>query len=1503
MSRFTKNITNNVISMKFWPIFGLFFLFCLIIGIPFIFKSANAAASDPVAAPPEENAGEYLTIDGMTQAKQGSLRLGTSNNAPPFNYQMEVLGEGAVSTEAVVEQNLMVGKTTSTFFVDATNNRVCVGPCLGITGSKLEIGGGTWSISTQNNNALSSASSSAEGLYGASVHPGSSAGVQGTSASDLGEGIRAESQKTTGAIGQSTAVFDKVLLAYGTSWYDRTVQASDATSNDVYTTAETNGMIYDGAIYFGLTSPFNRIYISIDPKTPTTGVVTWEYCSAANCTSSTGWSAINGTGTPYSGAYHFNANYPNPTTVVLWNGVPPSNFSKTNDNTLTGGALNDIDGLYYVRARVNGTTFPNPRPVGSQMVPVPMSTVYGYSQTGYGIYGGNATAYGLWDAYFDGRVEGSRDVSGAKLVRTALKDSLLPYTAGQEVDHFFRNYYPNRVASDGTYLYVGQKGSLVNGTWYGYEVLKVSKATGQVVQTFNLGFTSDMLFDGTYIWQAKGDYPGSIGRINVSTSIAERRSIPNLNPPDPYGDNIPNGNGTCPLGYIAKSGTTLWAVQPGNTNCFGYAYHDRLLRFDTTTYNNNPNTWTPNLQLEFDHVRQFPTSIIYDGTNLWVSFRDNNSVYKLNAITPDSNSDNILNAADYTVVNVPGPTDLVNDATNNVIWVSSDEAGTQNDGAYFINRSTNARSSLIPTTTGYSGGFGPWAIDYDGTNVWVGTNKNSNTGYADRFNAVNAIASPGTVSVSHFPTTIGRTENDILYDSSANAVWVVSHDSSNSIARLDPATGAVQSVFDYSLKNLSVKKFDGTYLWIANGTNIWKVRAEDGFVMWQKSFTAAPTEIYFDGNNAWASFSSSDQILKINPVTGDPRCAVPVPVGSHPSSVIFDGQYYWYLAAGTGDIVKFNGSTCAIVSTYDLTSAPDSLVKMAYDGSYLWALSPTENLVYTLNPSSGKAMAWLGLIASGVSDIVYDNYHFWTINTTNNTASRFYTRQNKVCSVPARQTCSSDNDCDAAGGCFPEAIAMKDNNSLGFGTGTGPTQAAFDGTYLWIINPGSDSLTRLNVGLPSDRVDYSLDDTPNGIVFDGTYLYVSYADIGLGKIYSGSGYGNTNMSRQLTLRSDNSSIPQEGSINISGFGRIGGTLTANYDFITTNNAWPSIGSGDVMINPDDTTWTQSGALSGATTVNCLIETSARTLMAGTNGGLVYRSTNNGATWSSVSIGVSNPVSVMTRVGTRLTLGVNVGFIPTIYTSTNDGVNWNSVQAFSGAYYVDALYASQNGYVYASTHGQMHSYHADIYQSVDGGASWNPSPVANISTTAYVTSFTEQASGVLFAGLTSGEIYRSIDNGVTWSLYTTLFPAENIKSMFRAGNGYLYAGTSVGGVFRSIDYGMTWSKIALPSTTEVRQFVQSGNSIYAVAAGGKVFSSTDNGGSWQLITTITSTPQLTSVILSSLGYLYTGTGTGLVYQSGLGVLGVGTKRCPAGHYITNITTNASGAVVRIDCRGL
>lgn len=103
--------------------------------------------------------------------------------------------------------------------------------------------------------------------------------------------------------------------------------------------------------------------------------------------------------------------------------------------------------------------------------------------------------------------------------------------------------------------------------------------------------------------------------------------------------------------------------------------------------------------------------------------------------------------------------------------------------------------------------------------------------------------------------------------------------------------------------------------------------------------------------------------------------------------------------------------------------------------------------------------------------------------------------------------------------------------------------------------------------------------------------------------------------------------------------------------------------------------------------------------------------------------------------------------------------------------------------------------------------------------------------ILFVA-TSGGVYRSVDNGLTWGVLN-LGVVTNSFSCMATMDSIIYIGTNGSlavaddGIFKSSDLGVTWSKCRIGKIDQMQPF---GNKLFINATGG-IFSSNDQGISW------------------------------------------------------------------------
>jgi len=103
---------------------------------------------------------------------------------------------------------------------------------------------------------------------------------------------------------------------------------------------------------------------------------------------------------------------------------------------------------------------------------------------------------------------------------------------------------------------------------------------------------------------------------------------------------------------------------------------------------------------------------------------------------------------------------------------------------------------------------------------------------------------------------------------------------------------------------------------------------------------------------------------------------------------------------------------------------------------------------------------------------------------------------------------------------------------------------------------------------------------------------------------------------------------------------------------------------------------------------------------------------------------------------------------------------------------------------------------------------------------------------LLAGTISGGVFRSTNNGTSWTEINNGITIKQVWAMAVIGNS-VFAGTTNGGIFKSVDNGNNWilSNTGIPTTTIIRAFAQFGTKLFATTTNSGVYVSLDNGASW------------------------------------------------------------------------
>jgi len=132
----------------------------------------------------------------------------------------------------------------------------------------------------------------------------------------------------------------------------------------------------------------------------------------------------------------------------------------------------------------------------------------------------------------------------------------------------------------------------------------------------------------------------------------------------------------------------------------------------------------------------------------------------------------------------------------------------------------------------------------------------------------------------------------------------------------------------------------------------------------------------------------------------------------------------------------------------------------------------------------------------------------------------------------------------------------------------------------------------------------------------------------------------------------------------------------------------------------------------------------------------------------------------------------------VHRSLDGGSTWSAYSEGLTSFDVRDIQIDAAGTVRVATFGH------GLFSRTDANAAWAPAGLA----ATYASSLLEPEPGVLLAGV-NGYVYRSIDDGSTWSARSLEGYSVWVQSL-AANDNYVFAATDLG-IFRSADAGQTW----------------------------------------------------------------------------------------------------------------
>jgi len=292
-------------------------------------------------------------------------------------------------------------------------------------------------------------------------------------------------------------------------------------------------------------------------------------------------------------------------------------------------------------------------------------------------------------------------------------------------------------------------------------------------------------------------------------------------------------------------------------------------------------------------------------------------------------------------------------------------------------------------------------------------------------------------------------------------------------------------------------------------------------------------------------------------------------------------------------------------------------------------------------------------------------------------------------------------------------------------------------------------------------------------------------------------------------------------------------------------------------------WQQiNGAISGE--VRALgIDLNGR-IFAWSNINSLFLSTNDGSTWTITSLQTTDVNSIFISSSNFIYTG---GDWSNVYLSSDQGNNW--LLKNNGIYNNDDIVSiaeNSEGKIFAAAKCELLSGDGGgVYRSSDNGNSWSFIGLLNHD----VFSLTINSSGDIFAAHSFG-ISKSTDGGNNWiDVNNGLQQYDVIKAIAVAPNGYLFAGSWEwgGGIYRSIDGGQNWVQInsGLPTDNVSSLVIKSNGYIFTGYENSGIYLSTNNGNSWIDVGFMLN-PDIAALELNQAGHIYAAVPSSGIYKS-------------------------------------
>lgn len=230
-------------------------------------------------------------------------------------------------------------------------------------------------------------------------------------------------------------------------------------------------------------------------------------------------------------------------------------------------------------------------------------------------------------------------------------------------------------------------------------------------------------------------------------------------------------------------------------------------------------------------------------------------------------------------------------------------------------------------------------------------------------------------------------------------------------------------------------------------------------------------------------------------------------------------------------------------------------------------------------------------------------------------------------------------------------------------------------------------------------------------------------------------------------------------------------------------------------------------------------------------GGVYKSINQGLTWSLSTDGITATVTSSVAIDPQNTDNIYCGSIyGNLFRTTDSGITWNVTETGGGEINNIAVDPIQPQNIYITSFG--------LYKSTNYGQTFN---VINEVPEAISISINPNASSPVFVGTWLDGIYKSTDAGSSWQQKNNGLPQNGsyfcqilTLAIDPSDTAVVWAGTEQGGIVKSTNGGDSWQIMGLTSEDKVNAIAVNPSNSNEILAGtgnignGEIYKSIDGG---------------------------------------------------------------------------